>query len=431
MKKVIALVALAALATTALPGAPVLVGTYAPTPSGNLGLTVSINWNDSATASGFFALTATSTNIQQVQAFGFLSANTLQEAQNNEAIPGSGYVAANDSWWWVGPGTPWSTGTPPFGGVDAATGLPGSNSYRASYGSDVAQPMSGQVPILYLVTSDPEGDVNISGTMARLGVDYPVDQNFSNAPANPVLDASGGSAGNVRVGTSGGLLASATNVGAGSLNGTFPTASSPFSGGGSAFGPLGAGGSANEPYTYTPTARGADSQNLTVTSNGGSAQITLSGNGVGPVFADDDADDMIDVGNVFGNPNTPGNASFTISNVTTDGNLGALTDLTITSVSVIDNDGKVLFSTDLVPGTVIPAGGSHVVNVTGTFGFAGTGPSTGTLIIGTDEGAALGGDGADYTFVLKGNAVPEPSTIALAVFGGLGLVGLALRRRNG
>lgn len=440
MKKVLALVALAAMATTAFAQAPVLVGTYSATPNGNKGLTVGINWNDSATASGFFALTASSTTIQQVGAFGGgLPVNTASEAAQFDVFDPA-WVPQNDSYWLTGgpnpavgfAGTPWTAQTPPFGGVDVATGLASGPTYRASYGTDTSIPVSGTTPILYLVTSDPEGDVNISGTVARLGADYAINQNFTMAVQNPVLDAAGGNAGNVRIGTSGSLSASATNVGAGGgLTGSFPAASGEFGGGPAAFGPLAPGASANQLYSYTPSGHGTDNQVLTVTSNGGNEDITISGTGVGPEFADDDADDMIDVGDVYGFPPAPGSASFTISNATGDGDLGGLTDMTITGVTVIDNDGKVVFSTDLTAGTVIAAGGSQLVTVTGTYGGLGQGASTGTLIISTDVGAALGGDGADFTFALKGFAVPEPSTIAMAAFGALGLVGMALRRRNG
>lgn len=432
MKKVFALLALTAMATTAFAD-PVLVATSYVAPSGNTGWTVSINWQDSATASGYMSLTAEATNIVQTSAFGVVNVNTSPEAAQYDTIDPS-YIPANDSYWLVGAGggfggnTSWGIAVPPFGGVPAApNGSPGNNTYRASYGTDPATPVSGITPVLQLVVDNPAAPIRLFGEVARLGVNYNVDVTFNAGGGDPVLEANGGDAGNVRIGTTGSLTATASNVGAAgsTLDGTFPVASPEFGGGGSAFS-LADGASQNENYSYTPTDHGTDNQVLSVTSNGGNVDITLSGTGVGPEFADDDADDTIDVGNVFFGATS--SASFTISNTGENG-LGALTDMTITSVTVIDNDGNVLFSTDLAAGTVIPAGGSQLVTVFGDYGGTPNVPSTGTLIIGTDVGAALGADGADFTFALQGFAVPEPSTVALAVFGALGLAGLVARRR--
>lgn len=165
-----------ALTTHAL-AAPVLVGEYYTSPSGKLGVTVSIDWNDSSTASGYFALTATSTHIVQPVGFATFSPNTFEEA--HLFIPWNDYRPINDSWWYAGNGTPFTVATPPFGGVDFGSGNPGSDRFSASFGTAPNLPVSGATPILHLVTSDPEGDVQITGVVSRLGVDYAIDQTFA------------------------------------------------------------------------------------------------------------------------------------------------------------------------------------------------------------------------------------------------------------
>lgn len=323
---------------------------------------------------------------------------------------------------WTAPGAGFNFTSPTIGSTAAAL--------DGNAGANRAANLGGSVSSLNWSTSETLWvrwiENNDVGNDHGLAVDN-FNFQYTTVQANPILGASGGDAGNVRIGTLGLLNASATNTGAGTLTGTFPLASGEFGGGGTGFS-LGAGASQNEIYTYAPTDHGPDVQIVGVSSNGGASNIPLQGTGVGPEFADDDADDMIDVGNVFfGGPSS---AAFTISNSTSDGDLGGLTDMTITDVTVIDNDGFVLFSTDLTAGTVIPAGGSQVVNVFGDYGGTPQQFSTGTLIIGTDVGAALGADGADFTFALKGYAVPEPGSLALAGLGALGLIGMVIRRRS-
>jgi len=111
--------------------------------------------------------------------------------------------------------------------------------------------------------------------------------------AVPGTNTSSGSVvgfGNVLVGTSGSATLSVTNLGSegSALSGTFPGASGNFSPTGtSAFGPLDSGQGASQQYTYTPTARGANTQDITIPSNVGNSTVTLSGTGVAPVQAVD------------------------------------------------------------------------------------------------------------------------------------------------
>ena len=103
----------------------------------------------------------------------------------------------------------------------------------------------------------------------------------TNATSDSIL-----SFGNVLVGTPGSTTLTVTNLGGqgSTLSGTFPGASGEFgSAGTSTFGPLDSGQEASQDYTYTPTARGASTQDITVTSNVGNVKVTLSGTGVAPV----------------------------------------------------------------------------------------------------------------------------------------------------
>ncbi len=54
--------------------------------------------------------------------------------------------------------------------------------------------------------------------------------------------------------------------------------------------------SATKQFTYTPDARGTDTQGIAVTSNGGDHTIMLAGKGVGPIYADDSDNGVIDFG---------------------------------------------------------------------------------------------------------------------------------------
>lgn len=101
------------------------------------------------------------------------------------------------------------------------------------------------------------------------------------------------------------------------LNGTFPAASSPFGPGTTQdFGPVAEGDSVGRNYTFSPTARGAASQNVTVTSDGGESTVTLTGQGVAPVQSIDSSDaGLTRIGTTSTLP-----AEFTITNIG-DGNL--------------------------------------------------------------------------------------------------------------
>ena len=91
--------------------------------------------------------------------------------------------------------------------------------------------------------------------------------------------------GNVLLGDSPTQIMRVTNVSGdqSSLSGVFPAASGDFSPGFSQnFGPVAGGQLDGRTYRYSPTVRGEDSQNVTLTSNGGDQQVNLRGRGVAP-----------------------------------------------------------------------------------------------------------------------------------------------------
>lgn len=236
-----------------------------------------------------------------------------------------------------------------------------------------------------------------------------------------------------RVGTSASDSVEITNAGgAGTLlNGTAQTAAGPlFSGGGDNFN-LSSGSSVDVDYTYTPAARTLGTPDTTLVNissddpvDTDGHDITLSGIGVAPVFAADTEIDFDDID--FGQMST---LLFNISNTTTDGDLGDLTDLTLNDIT-IDGLDAALFSLDnFTPGITIAAGETFVLEVTFD-GTQSTGQKSGFLTILTDEGAALAGDGNDYNVDLAGNVlviIPEPASFALF---GLGALALGFRRQR-
>lgn len=434
MKKLFALAALAAFTASAALADPTFEIMSTETVGANTAYTIGINWNDSATAAGYYSLTVKAANgtdtiapVQLAAFGGSVNVNTFGDSNLYQGLPGSGYTANADSWWFGGTGTPWGIAVPPFGGVQ--NGAPGATDFRASYGTDPSTPVNGVTSVAHIVL--PTGtQASLIGEVARLGVNYP-DQLFvfGGGGGAPVLSLSTTSLsfGDVRIGTSASMSLSASNSGVGDLTGNFGAAAAPFSPTTSeAFGPLGAGASDSRDYTYTPTAHAADAGNVEVTSNGGNGTVSLSGTGVGPVFADDDADDTIDFGNVLAF--NPVDRTLTVSNDTTDAPTGALTDLTITGYTITGADAAD-FSVVVDPtGQVISKGGDLAIVIRATYGGTPNVPANATLTLTTDQGAALGGDGEDFTFALTAFMVPEPSTVVLGGLGALALVAMARRR---
>jgi len=118
-------------------------------------------------------------------------------------------------------------------------------------------------------------------------------------------------------------------------------------------------------------------------------------------------------------------ATLTISNDTTDDNGGNadLTDLTLNSIDITGADNANFDLLNFTPGQVIAKGGSFDLQI--ELDPAGLqGLFDALLMIQTDQGAGLGGDGNDFQFTLAGESIPEPAS--LTIFAALGL--LAIRR---
>lgn len=216
----------------------------------------------------------------------------------------------------------------------------------------------------------------------------------------------------------------------GTANG--PTAA-PFSGPAEPSGfDLGSGADDDFTYTYAPDTRTdgtPDTDSVDVVSNeDGTHSIPFQGTAVGPV-----ADFSLLPGSLLDYGQIPQNETKTlsidVSNVTTDGDQDALTDLILNNFEINGADAAKFSVIDFVSGEEVPAGQTTTVDLRfnpggmlGVFDDA-------TLSLLTDQGAPLGGDGADFTFNLSGSTseIPEPTMLSLLTLGGAVLLG---RRRD-
>lgn len=238
--------------------------------------------------------------------------------------------------------------------------------------------------------------------------------------------------GDVRVGAaSGGLSVIASNAGQNFSKVKdlfFELAAGDFSGGGFGANPLFKDpilGSdvAAAVYAYAPATRGVDVQELTVTSSAGVRALTLSGRGVSPVFS---AASTLEFAPAA--PGAPVTTALVVSNVTTDGNLGDLTDLTLTGAAFGGPDGQ---SFELVGFSPIAVAAGQFANLVVRFnGAVNEGVYHATLTLFTDQGAALGGSGESFQIdlsvvvtndvVIQLGADPDDATrTSLFVFGTL------------
>jgi len=242
-------------------------------------------------------------------------------------------------------------------------------------------------------------------------------------PENPtIVDI-----GNVRVGTTGSANLVVANTGdfGSILSGVLPGASAEFTPiTTQAFGPLGQSESNSRTYNYTPTARGADQLALAdITSQDdpdNDAPVTLEGVGVGPVFDSNPLpDSSLDFGSLPLNDSAV--LSISISNITTDGDLGGLTDLTLNDIAISGLGASQFEMVGFSNGSTISESDSLVLDVRFNSGAA-IGFFDATLTIHTDEGVALGGNGADYDYILEAETTPEPATLMLMGMGGLAII---------
>lgn len=297
----------------------------------------------------------------------------------------------------------------------------------------------------------------------------------------------------IRVGTTGSVALTITNTGDGNLAGSGAAfnltgkvagLTGTFTGSG---GVLNAstglqdsntpGGTTSQTFTYNyaPAARGTTSTTVAVSldngttsgNTGATLNTTLTAKAVGPVFesqfttngatttttlaANGPGTGTAPAVTVYGGTILFGDAvggltlqNLLISNISTDNATKALTDLNLTSVSIV---GSTEYQFSLSGFASGGTGGATVGNVSSTttsFTLNNTqnlgdnqgnvaiqfvskaGDGVGQLRITTDENAALNGGGTIYLYDLR-FTVPEPGTIM--VFGA-GLLGLAISRRN-
>jgi hypothetical protein len=246
-----------------------------------------------------------------------------------------------------------------------------------------------------------------------------------------LIDTTSANAGQVRIGDTGTAGLVLTNVGDGNLsglgvvsnlNGDFVAATGLFSSAGQVFS-LTDASLAFENYTYAPTTRGGDSQDVTLDLSNGSPDgtnsplmqmVTLLGQGVGAEFTS-----VGDVAGVFnyGNVTLGDTVSLMLdlSNLTPDGDLGALTDLSLLGSLIAGGDAGDFSLLGFSP-TVLSDGESIGLNIEFTPTAAGLRSSTLSFL--TDQNAPLGLGGLSFNFSLSGSGVaasmvPEPSTGAL------------------
>ncbi len=209
--------------------------------------------------------------------------------------------------------------------------------------------------------------------------------------------------GTLRIGTTANLSTTASNSGSNFSkveNLSFGAASGDFGGGAQGFNPLFkdpqlGSDTAIKNYSYTPTGHGADAQNIGVSSSHGGATLSLTGNGVGPAFS---SVSTLDLGSVI----SGGTASevLDVGNLTGDGDLGSLTDLSLLTATISGADAAAFSISSFVPGTVLEAGATQGYTI--EFDSTGLPPGAKTAILtfSTDEGSSFGTVGTQFQIIL-------------------------------
>lgn len=245
--------------------------------------------------------------------------------------------------------------------------------------------------------------------------------------AAPAISANNIDFGNVRVGTtSTSSNLTVTNTGTGTLTGNIYPASGEFSPqSGTQNFSLTSGQSNSRAFTYTPTGRGTDTTNVSITNNAGDITRSLSGTGVSPMFSSSvAANTTIDFGVVEYNDTK----TLTLQNLTLDADLGDLTDLTILSATISGVDAACFSLTNFTPGMVLDKNGLWNLMIQFTNIGHTLGNRNATLTIVTDQNAALGQAGATFTWNLSAQAIPEPSSVAIFSIG-IAFLGAFLRKK--
>jgi hypothetical protein len=224
--------------------------------------------------------------------------------------------------------------------------------------------------------------------------------------------------GPVRVGTSSApgdlTITNAASVGS-TLTGTVASASGEFAGPtpDAAFS-LAEGADSVKQFVYTPTAMGADTQDVLVTSDGGNSLITLAGKGVRPVYGDDSGGSL-DLG-IVDSAGPVGEAFIELTNLAKDGLGDALTGLTILSAVITGPDAALFSTPDFIP-EILSEGDTLLVKVRLDGAGALDGIKNALLTFTTDQGQTLGVSGETFDVSLTGEVVPEPTTLIMLAFG--------------
>jgi hypothetical protein len=272
----------------------------------------------------------------------------------------------------------------------------------------------------------------------------------------PVQQTSATNAGLVRIGTTGTAQLTVANVGDGNLSGQGvvsnlhgtiePGTDKHFSGPGSVNVNLADGAHQSVSYTYTPLDHVINTTTVAIDFTNGndagnnkaqSVLKTLSGQGVGPLFASAaPPGSLLDLGDVLiGHQSS---VTLAIGNVSTDPNHGtsSFTDLSLLSAAFIGPDAGD-FSLN-IPKIGMASSANDVLhegewqNLSVVFHAKGpAGLHSATLLLFTDQGAPFGGNGDVFGYDVIGTSVaPEPGTLLQASLGSIVLLGWRARRRG-
>lgn len=163
-------------------------------------------------------------------------------------------------------------------------------------------------------------------------------------------------------------------------------------------------------FGFAPESRGSFLKSIDISSDGGSASISLSGVGVGPVFQSNPAPgDTLDLGLAASTSNAV--ASLMINNATPDTpTLDELVGLTLHSASISGTNADRFSLVSFSPGQVIAKDGSFDLQIEFSPGGE-SGPAEAQLTITTDAGVSFGQSGAEFTYELSGEAGFEVTAI--------------------
>ena len=154
-------------------------------------------------------------------------------------------------------------------------------------------------------------------------------------------------------------------------------------------------------FSFAPADRTVQSQPVEVTSSGGNATISLSGQGVGPVFSSSSIPgELIDAGAVAASGND--SVILDISNTTDDSPSDLpLTGLTLVSATISGPQADLFSIPVFTAGKVIPKGSNEELEIVFTPDGR-LGAAEATLVLVTDEDSPFGDAGNEYTFLLAG-----------------------------